>query len=461
MKPTIAVVGSGVAGLAVAHELRERAARISPDVDVTCLEGSSRAGGNIRSEREDGFVCEWGPNGFLDDAPATIELVRRLGIERRMLPSSDASARRFVFRAGRLRRLPAGPVSFLVSDVLPLSARLRVLSEAFRRQPPADGESVFDFAARRIGEQAARVLVDAMVSGIHAGDARRLCVRSAFPTMVEMEARHGSLTRALLARRGARRGRLTSFLDGMQELTDHLALALGPSLRLDTLVTKVEEVGVRGFRVHLAHGAPIDAACVVLACPAWAAAEIVGELDDELARSLGEIPSAPVAVVHLGFDARELAAPLAGFGFLVPREQGPRILGALWTSSIFTLRAPEGAVLVTTMVGGAQDPEAVSLPEDRLLNLVRIDLRATMGVSAAPRFVKVIRHARAIPQYTLGHRDRLATIERRLAAHPGLFVCGNSYRGVSVNACIAEAHRVADAALASLQARHPGSAVAP
>jgi oxygen-dependent protoporphyrinogen oxidase len=272
------------------------------------------------------------------------------------------------------------------------------------------------------------------------------------------------LTRALLARRlGSRSpagggpagpgGRLTSFLDGLQELTDHLELALGGSLRLASRVTRIDDLGARGLRVATEQGAPIDAACVVLASPAWVAAEILEGADAALARALAAIPSAPLAVVHLGFDEEDLGRRLDGFGFLVPRGQGPRILGSLWSSSIFAQRSPAGCALVTCMIGGAHDPEALELPDDRLLNLVRIDLRATMGLAANPRFVRVIRHPRGIPQYTLGHAQRLAAIEERLAAHPGLFVCGNSYRGISINACIEDAPRVAAAAVAALEKR--------
>ena len=469
MDRTIAVIGGGVAGLAVAYEVAERSARVPGGVRVVCLEGADRPGGNIRSDREDGFVCEWGPNGFLDNVPATLDLVRRLGMEDRLLPSDDSAAKRFIFRAGRLRKLPAGPVSFLLADILSWPGKLRVLTEPFRAAPkrPEDAGSVYDFAARRIGNEAASVLVDAMVSGIYAGDARALCLRSTFPKMWAMESEHGSLTRAMLAKRkeatrdgrpsggpAGPGGRLTSFAAGLQELTDGLARALGPALRLGSRVRSVSDMGVRGFRIHTDEGAPLDAAAVVMACPAWFASDLVAAMDADMSRALAGIPSASLAVVHLGFENRDLAEPLDGFGFLIPRGEGPRILGTLWTSSIFPgRRAPSGTALLTCMIGGAHDPEAVALPDDRLLEIVRGDLRATMGLDAAPRFVRIYRHPRGIPQYTLGHQDRLAAISRRLEAHPGLYACGNSYRGISVNACVEEAPKIAEAALASAARR--------
>jgi oxygen-dependent protoporphyrinogen oxidase len=460
----VVVVGGGISGLAVAFEILERSERVPGGVEVVCLEAATRPGGNIQTDREDGYTCEWGPNGFLDNVPATLDLVRRLGMERRLLPSDAAAAKRFLFRKGRLRQLPSGAAAFLTSDVLSWPGKLRVLLEPFQPGPKAgQDESVLEFAARRIGREAATVLVDAMVSGIYAGNAANLSLRATFPKMWAMEAEHGSLTRAMLARRGARSGagggpagpggRLTSFLDGLQELTDGLALALGPALRLESPVEAISDMGVRGFRVHLREGAPIDAAAVVLACPSWAASGMVAATDRELARLLDAIPSAALAVVHLGFDAAEIGGKPDGFGFLIPRGEAPRILGTLWSSSIFGFRAPEGRALLTCMVGGAHDPEAVTLSDAALVDLVRRDLGLTMAVTATPKFVKVFRHPRGIPQYSIGHPDRIDAIGRRLEAHPGLLIAGNSYRGISVNACAEEAPRVAESALAFVTTR--------
>ena len=468
MQRTVVVVGGGIAGLAVSYELQERSARVPGGLDVICLEASERPGGNIRTSREEGFLCEWGPNGFLDNVPATLDLVRRLGMERRLLPSNVEAARRYLFRRGKLRKLPSGAASFLTSDVLSFRGKLRVLLEPIGRRPRngSRDESVWEFASRRIGQEAARLLVDAMVGGIYAGDVRQLSIRSTFPKLWKMEVEHGSLARAMLARRREVRpngsksggpagpgGRLTSFIDGLRELTDNLALALGPSLKLGALVRSIADMGVRGFRVYPIEGAPVDAAVVVLACPAGCATRVVETMDPEMCRAMTGIPSASLAVVHLGFAEVDLGSRPSGFGYLVPRGEGPRILGTLWASSIFPMRAAEGKVLLTSMVGGAHDPEAPDLSDERLVDLVRSDLQATMGTTARPRYVRIFRHPRGIPQYTLGHHARLATIDRRLDAHRGLLVCGNSYRGISLNSCVEEAARIADAAIALLGER--------
>lgn len=461
MARTVVVVGGGIAGLAVTYELRELAGTVPGGLEVVCLESADRPGGNIRTDHVDGFTCEWGPNGFLDNSAPTLELVRRAGLSERLLVSNQASATRFIFRDGKLRKLPLGPASFLTSDVLTWAGRMSVFGEPFRKAKRDDeDESVFAFASRRIGKEAARVLVDAMVTGIYAGDSSKLSLEATFPKMYRMERDHGGLVKAMIAKRGSPKGtgggpagpggRLTSFRDGLEEFPAAMAKHIGDSLRAGIGARVVADMGVRGFRVQATEGAPVDADAVVLACPSWHAAEMVKETDDVLARALADIPCASLAVVHLGYALEDLPSVPDGFGFLIPRGEGVRTLGTLWSSCIFDHRAPAGHVLLTSMIGGARDPEAVGLSDTVLLSAVRADLQATMGIETDPRFVRIFRHPRGIPQYTIGHPRRMAIIEGRLAAHPGLHVCGNSYRGISVNACVAEAPLIAESVIAGL-----------
>jgi oxygen-dependent protoporphyrinogen oxidase len=345
--------------------------------------------------------------------------------------------------------------------VLSPLGKLRLLLEpcvGTRKDPRT--ESVFDFAARRLGGQAAAVLVDAMVGGVFAGNARELELETTFPQMRSMETEYGSLFRAMLARRkksktsgGGPAGRLTSFRDGLQELIDRLARVLGPRLRLTTPVARVSDLGRRGFRVHLHEGPPLDVDAVVLACPAWETTRLVCEMDPELAAALDAVPAAAVSVIHLGYRRGAIGDQPEGFGFLVPRGQGPRILGALWPSCIFDGRAPDGSVLTTVMIGGAHDPQAASLTDGELLGLAREDLQRTVGIHADPYFTRIIRHPRGIPQYTLGHRDRLRIVEDRLTGRSGLWLTGNSLRGISINDCVRDATRVAEAAVSYLNER--------
>jgi protoporphyrinogen/coproporphyrinogen III oxidase len=449
MAQRVVVVGGGIAGLSVAWELLTRPGILPPDATIEVLEASERPGGNIRSERHDGFLCEWGPNGFLDDAPATIDACTRVGLAPRLVRASLAAERRFIVRGGKLRELPGGPVGFFTSNLLSIPGRLRVLGEPFigpRRSE--EDESVLDFARRRIGREAAYVLVDALVTGIWAGDGEKLSLRSTLTKLYDLEREHGGLVRGMLARRGkgggpaGPRGRLTSFPDGLAELPAALASALGARVRTGVRATALERLPQGGYRVHVEGGAAVEADRVVVASPCWHAGPLLGSLDAELGRLVGGIPSVPVAVLHLGF-AQEDAAGLAGFGFLIPRGESKSLLGVLLPSNIFPGRAPEGRLLATAMLGGARDPGAIDRSDAALIDEATGALAALAGVRKPPTFSLLIRHTRAIPQYVLGHAARLAAIEARRRTLPGLHLAGNSYRGVAINACLLDAPKVA------------------
>jgi oxygen-dependent protoporphyrinogen oxidase len=455
----VGVIGAGPSGLAVAWELlaRGRARGLEPQVEV--YERAARPGGNVWTDAAQGYQIEQGPEGFLDSAPRTLELIGELQLGARVVSASDTATARFVYADGRLHPVPLGPIAFLRSALLPLPARLRVLTEPFRRAGADADETVLAFATRRLGPVAAERLVGAMVAGVYAGDAAALSMPAAFPRLATMERAHGSLTRALLAtRRAARRagrqaggpggpsGRLTSFAGGMGDVIHALARALGDRVHLDHGAVAVEPAA-KGWRVQFDDAEEVFDRVVVTA-PPWYAARLLDALDHELATTLEGIPGAPIAAVALGFDAAALAGVnVNGFGFLVPKGQGLRILGSLWSSSIFAGRAPAGRVLLRTLVGGARDPQAGELEDDRLLELVQRDLATAMGIRVAPDFVRIYRHPKGIPQYTLGHLARLEAIRKRLDRLPGLLLHGNGYRGISLNDCIHFAGDVADAAL--------------
>ena len=502
----VVVVGGGISGLATALAVKDLAAREAREVEVVVLEKAARAGGNLRTENVSGYLCESGPNGFLDSVPETLALVRRVGIEERLQPSSDDARRRFLYHRGVLHPLPGGIGAFLASPLLSWGGKLRLMGEPLvpaRRRPPEEDESIRSFAARRVGAEAADVMIDSLVSGIFAGDPSRLSLRACFPKMYQMETEHGGLVKAMLAGRRAKRhgeglsslgrvpaagapgtggasgragargnasdpskggggmgmpaGKLTSFRGGIQDLIEGVAGALGPAVRTGVEVTSIgRNTEDDRWICELGGGERLEADAVVLASPSRASARIVGAIDPELSARLDTIEYASVAVVCLGFDPSALPRPLDGFGFLVPRGEGVRSLGVLWDSSIYPGRAPAGKALVRAMIGGARDPEAVDLPDEALRETVLADLTRTMGPFGAPEFVRIFRHARGIPQYTLGHLERLDLIEAAVRCHPGLFLAGNSYHGVAINSCIAAAGPLAGTIGAYLAAERSG-----
>ncbi len=459
----IAIVGGGIAGLSIAHAIRSR----DPRADLVVLERGERPGGNVRSEVVDGYTCEWGPDGFLDNAPETLRLVESVGLSDRVCRSSDAARRRFIFRNGRLHELPGGPGSFLRSGLLSARGKARLGWEPFARpRPDGSDETIHEFASRRIGVEGASILVDSMVSGVFAGDAGALSLRACFPRMWEMETEYGGLFRAMLALRKRRRrgdamgapaGTLTSFTGGMEDLIRGVAATLDGALKTSAgAIALRKSVIPRRFSVSTAAGI-VDADVLVLAGPSSEAADLLTPHDPALGALLGGIATAPIAVVCLGYDEGAVTrdrGPLDGFGFLVPRGERIRILGALWETSIYPRRAPEGKALIRVMIGGARDPQAVELDDAELLRIVRSELATTMGLHARPEFVRIIRHRRGIPQYTVGHLSRLERIDARLKEHPGLYLAGNSYRGVSINSCVAEAGPLAERILTDEAARN-------
>ncbi len=441
----LVVCGGGISGLALAYLARARGVG-----DVAVIEAEDRPGGKIQTEWVDGFCCEWGPQGFLDNVPETLALVASLGLGDELVRADDGAGDRFIARGGRLRKVPLSPPAFLTSDVLSLPGRLRVLLEPFQRRG-ADEESVFTFASRRIGREAAEVLVDAMVTGVYAGDPGKLSLPATFPKMRAMEQQYGSLVRAMLAKRrnggggpAGPGGTLTTLRLGMQQLTDALANALGARVRLGARVERVTR-GECSFAVRLGDGSELAAKQVAVAMPPGAAARALAALLPAGAvAALQGIPYAKVAVVMTGYRApRPFRHPARGFGFLVPGRERRRILGSIFCDATFPAQAPAGATLLRTLLGGARDAGALDLSDGEMLALVRRELDHFLGGDPEPDFVRIIRHDYGIPQYTLGHLARLGEIERAAAAVPGLHLLGNGFHGIAANACVVEAERIA------------------
>ncbi len=444
----VCVVGAGLAGLAAAHALL----RARPDLEVTVLEADGAPGGKVRTSVEDGFTFDWGPNGFLTNVSETLDLAREVGLTDRLRPAVDAAARRYVYRDGGLREVPTTPGTFLRSELLSLPGKLRALSEPLLGRRVRREETVHDFVVRHFGHEAARVFAGVFVSGITAGDPRALSLDALFPRLRKLEAAHGSLLQGLAAARrrptgAGPDGRLTSFEGGVQTLVDALATSLGPRLQTRSRVVAMHDAASTGaggapmrVRLELSHDRHVDADAVVLAVPAFAAADLLSASAPDAAAALGTIRYADVAVVALGFDRVDVARPLDGFGFLVPRGEGVRSLGVLWSSSVFPDQAPDGKVTLRVIAGGTLDPGFIALDDAETLAAVRRDLERTMGIVAEPEAVRIVRWHRGIPQFTLGHVERVATARAALAGRwPQVALAGNYLSGVGLNDTVREA----------------------
>ncbi len=475
----VAVIGGGVAGLAAALALRDRAREQGRDVAVTVFEKEATAGGNLRTLNQGGWQFEWGPNGFLDNEPATLRLIDRLGLRSQLLRSNDLARHRFLLVHGRLEEIPLSPKAFLGSRLLSGRGKLRMARELFvpgrkdlgrAADDPSTDETIDQFGERRLGREFADVMLDPMVKGVFGGEARQLSLAAAFPRMVELERDHGGLFRAMIAlgREKRRRGRRTdagptgvlhSFGPGMGALVDALSAELDRDPQAEVVrgadVAALARDGDR-WRVTWPGGAHDGFDAVVEAAPAHAAAGHVRGLDPALADDLAAIPYAPMAVIALGYRRQDVGHDLNGFGLLVPGREKRNLLGVLWSSSIFPGLAPEGRVLLRAMAGGAGNPGVMDLDDEALVELTVADLRGFLDLRGRPELVHIIRHRRAIAQYVPGHLARLKRIDAAAVRHGGLWFSGSAYRGIAVNACVKEAEALADKVLTALAQARPG-----
>jgi oxygen-dependent protoporphyrinogen oxidase len=451
--PRVVIIGAGISGLALAYRLTQR----DPTFQVTVLEKNDRPGGTVQTLRRDGFLVEAGPNGFLDTQPTTLALCRELDLGDRLIPASESSSRnRFLFLGGQLKSLPSSFGSFLKSDLLSWRGKWTLLLERFRA-PRRDGgdESVSSFARRRGGPEV-ETLADALVTGIHAGDPDRLSAAAAFPRLAAFEREHGGIFKGMAAAAKRRRaeakargevyqrpGRMWSFREGLGLLIHTLSERLPSPPLLGVEVSSLHKNANGTWLVRAEGRDAWTADTVVLACPAYRQAALLDALDRPLAEEIAGIAYNAVAVIGLGYRQLDVPGSLDGFGYIAPQRDRRDVLGVQWCSSIFPGRAPAGAVFLRAIAGGWNRPDIVGWDDDRLVQAVRAELRLALGIEAAPIFHEIIRWPRAIPQYHLGHLDRLLRIEARLSALPGLFLTGNAYHGVALNDCTNQATQLA------------------
>jgi oxygen-dependent protoporphyrinogen oxidase len=480
---SVIVIGAGISALVCAYRLK------TLGIDTLLIEKSDRPGGVIRSDLIDGCLIERGPNSMTGTADV-LALVEELGIWDELV-EGDPRAPAFIYFRGRLHSVPTGPGSLVTTKLLTIGGKLALLGEPLRKRRVSDEEeSVAAFAARRLGPQIAERFVAPFVSGIYAGDSNKLSVQAAFPRLATLERDHGSLVRgafALLTKKRKAKSdgnkakkpktkRLCSFKEGMAFLPKTLAAKMGEDLMMGCSGITVSAGGVsrKGGKPGTAKPQRTQSGAgecaiderqaggqfivsfersgrteqfasdnVVIAAPAGAASGLVGPLSEQLGLLLGEIKYPQLAVVSLAYDEAALRGPLTGFGFLAVPGQGLNILGCVYSSSLFPGRAPAGKVLLNTFVGGALNPTLAGLEDSELAALVHRDLINALGAKAEPRVMAITRYERSIPQYNLGHAERVRKIDDLARSIPGLHLVGNYLHGVSTGDCIKEADRIA------------------
>jgi protoporphyrinogen/coproporphyrinogen III oxidase len=446
----IAIIGGGISGLSAAFYLEQQRRKGTP-LDYVLFEKTSRLGGSLQTERADGCLIEAGPDSFLTEKPWAAELCRELGIAGQLIGSNDAERKTYILVKGRLVPIPDGLMFMVPTKILPvvfsrlfsLRAKLGMAREWFHPPRPANGdETVAALVERHYGPEMVDRLADPLLSGVYGGEASGLNVRAVLPRFAEMEAKHGSLGRGMLAARkqmasgnAAPRPLFTSLKDGMQQLVDAIVARLPhEALRTDSTVRALRLDG-SSWLVALdeSGGERFDA--VILSTPAPTAGALLTSVQPELGRELSGIAYSSSVTVTLGYEHRGLRLP-PGFGFLVPRSEGKRMLACTFVHNKFPHRAPQDRALIRCFLGGSRDQEILSWTDQQIELAVRQELREILWLTAKPLFCRIYKWQGAMAQYGVGHLERLERIERLRQQLPGLAVAGNGYRGIGVPDCI-------------------------
>jgi oxygen-dependent protoporphyrinogen oxidase len=467
----VAIIGGGIAGLSVAFFLKEGEGEGGPGVIL--LERQARLGGNIRTEKVDGFVVEAGPDCFLTEKPWAMALCKRLGLEAELLPTNEEMRKTYVLSAGRLHELPEGVIlmiptrmaPLLLSPLISIPGKLRMFLEPFIPKRRAKGdETLGDFVRRRLGREALEKIAEPLVAGVHAGDPDTMSIRSAFPKFVELEEEYGSLILGMVKRMAALKGktrgapadaskRVTMFMtlrSGLGRLIEELGRRIDGFKDME-VSTGADVAGISrqgdGYELHIKGRDPVRCDAVIATAPSYAASQLVSGLDPGLADMLLQIPYTSTVTVSVAFRKADIRHPMNGFGFVVPRVEKRGIMASTWTSVKFPYRAPEDAHLIRCFLGGAKNPDVISLTDDEIVLIALKELRAIMGIDARPMFARVYKWPRSMPQYTVGHEERVQGILERLKAHNGLYLTGSAYKGIGISDNIRNAEATAKAVL--------------
>jgi oxygen-dependent protoporphyrinogen oxidase len=425
------------------------------------IEASTRLGGTLLTDQRDGFLLERGPDSFITEKPEAVALAKRLGIESRLIETNTNHRRSFIVRNGRLRPVPEGfqllaPSRiwpFITSDIFSLAGKARMAADLFLPRKNRNGvadESLATFVRRRLGHEALERMAQPMVGGIYTADPETLSLRATLPRFLDFERDHRSLILAMMRKAraqsgtsGARYGLFLSFDEGMGVLVQALKQKLGKcEIKLNTRVIAIERE--QGWKLRTDKEGPINADAICLAVPAYVAAQLLTSLDQTLAAQLNAIKYASTATINFAFPRSAIQHPLDGFGFVVPFVEKRSLIACTFSSVKFPGRAPKDHVLLRAFVGGALQPEMFALEESEMLARVESDLRELLGNTAKPLFAEVSKWKSSMPQYEVGHLDRVAAIENSVRELPGLTLAGNAYRGAGIPDCIRSGETAAE-----------------
>ncbi|MFY9270516.1 MAG: protoporphyrinogen oxidase [Candidatus Manganitrophaceae bacterium] len=457
----VVIVGGGITGLSTAYFLQEKIKEAGLPIDCLLIESDRRFGGKIVTERVDGFVIEGGPDSFITQKPGGLDLCRRLGLTDRVIQTNPIEKAIFILSGGKLRPLPEGfnlmipgkVTPFLCSTLVSPVGKARMgFDLLIPRKGSASDESIASFVRRRLGEEALDRFAEPILAGIYAGDAEKLSMSATFPQFIQLEREHGSLIWGMWMRRwdAAKKppqtGAFTLFVslrEGLGSLVD----AVRERLDRVTLLSGRKVIGVRpkeGRFEIITEGENEMADAVVLTPKTTTAADWIEEWHPSLAKRLREIEYVSTATLTLGFRKEDVPHPLNGFGFVVPRSEGRKIIAATWSSTKFPGRAPEGHLLIRLFLGGAHQERLVDLDDTTLISIGREELRSILRIEATPVVARLFRWIKASPQYHVGHLDRVAAIDKEAEKHPGLFLAGAAYRGVGIPDCIQQGKTTAE-----------------
>jgi len=455
MKSHVVIIGGGISGLAAAHRLSEE------NIRVTLLEASPRLGGTIQTEHRDGFLLERGPDSFISEKPQALALAKRLGLESRLVQTNEQFRRSFIVRDGRLRAVPEGfqllaPSRlwpFITSDIFSVAGKARMAADLLlprKRTNGANDESLASFVRRRLGVEALDRMAQPMIGGIYTADPETLSLRATLPRFLDMEREHRSLILAMLRQgrsqkigtSGARYSLFLSFDQGMQVLVDALS-QIKADIRLNTRAVSLQRDG-SGWTIGTSDGEQLRADAICLAVPAYIAADLLHDVHERLAEKLKQIKYASTATINFAYRRAAIAHPLNGFGFVVPFVEKKSLIACTLSSVKFSGRAPEGHVLLRAFAGGALQPDIFALDEGDLRVRVEANLRELLGIGEDPLFVEVAKWKNSMPQYEVGHLDRVNEIEQLTSELPGLTLAGNAYRGAGIPDCIRSGEAAAE-----------------